>query len=185
MAGLALKDQRVKRRSHPRECVDLRMMSVALSFTRFPIVEKQLPSMIRPVSAVSSILLWTFTRNSSAGQGCQFGSQRRVSKLVCGTFNNPESLAPNVVWRRTSLRVKPPKIRTQHDLLPFQCLHDRPQQLWEEGAEPIHFGLLFTRMNSWQQRTAVADDQYPVPPGPITDQRFRASSGVRGGRRYV
>jgi hypothetical protein len=137
MAGLALKNQRVKRRSHPRECVDLQMMSVALSFTRFPIVEKQLPSMIQPVSAVSSILLWTFTRNSSAGQGCQFGSQRRVSKLVCGTFNNPESLAPNVVWRRTRLRVKPPKIRTQHDLLPFRCLYDGPQQpREEEGAEP-------------------------------------------------
>jgi hypothetical protein len=54
-----------------------------------------------------------------------------------------------------------------------------------EGAVFIRLGSLFVHMGSWQQRTAVAHDQYPVPPGPITDQRFRAGSGRRGSLRYV
>jgi hypothetical protein len=74
----------------------------------FPIVEKQLPSMIQSVSAASSIPLWTSTWNSSAGQACQFGSIRRASKLVYGMFNNLESLTPNVVYRRTRLPVNLP-----------------------------------------------------------------------------
>jgi len=51
------------------------MMSVALSLTRFASVERQVPSMIQPVSAVSSSFARTFAWNSSAGQAFQFGPQ--------------------------------------------------------------------------------------------------------------
>ena len=53
------------------------------------------------------------------------------------------------------------------------------------GTESIHFGFLFAQMGSWRQRTAVANDQYLVPPRPITNQRFRRNSGGRGGHWYV
>ena len=111
--------------------------------------------MTQPVSAVWSSLSWTFARNSSAGHARQFGPQWRVSKLVCGIFNNLESLLARVVYRRGEvwLRIRPPKFHPQRVLLPSRCLHDqnhsnRRKGIWQRSFTLVLYSYLWVHSSN-------------------------------------